>query len=380
MVTIPAPDPNLLDTADAIVVSRAGLSDPAAPQGIARGPGEGASVAMGQWAQGSADAILNDPVPGLAVLIVTLPIAAIVGAASAHSAEDVDAAKQTFAAVAAEPNLLPTLERRIAAVVREQSPARWGCVAAFEAGDVPPCADAKAAATLEIRASYVPVMKGRRDPEIFVAAMIEAKLKPHRGEISSMRWRYDSPTRRFFDLTANGGAALRSELDTMLDRLAQAVARDMITDPEPITAEVWVGGPDFSLDYRDPMVRQSNVPKDTSPGVARRMHPQEPVQHALEAGLKATILGKGSYWLGPCRIAKIDDTTALPPLVNANLQPGQSPIATADPGDHVFTVTCPTTGDDNWAPREIRAAVEAGRVYCTDGKSFADVTGRGSCK
>jgi len=369
------------------VISAAERSSPKAPEGIVRGSAEGASAAMNQWAgsRGEPDPLFTNPLPALAVLIVALPVAAAIGASRAHSAEEVDAAKQTFATVASSSNLLPTLGPRIARAVREESKARWGCVASLEATDTAPCADAVAPAMLTVTASYVPVAKGQYDPEVLIAAMIEATLKSPSDAGHSMRWRYDSPPRNLFDLAANDGAALRSELDIMLERLAQAVARDMITAPEPTTMEIYSGGPHFSLDYRDPQYRQANIPTTVFPGVVRRMHPQEPVALAFEVERKATIMGWESNnflgaWDYPCRVAKIDGVIAIPPRANAALLPGQSPIVTATPGEHVFTIACPGTGEDNWAPHEISANVEAGRTYCTDGKSFTDVTARGSCK
>jgi hypothetical protein len=373
----------LLETADAIVISAAEHSNPKAPEGMVRGSAEGASAAMNQWAdsRGVPDPLFTNPLPTLAVLIVTLPIVAAIGASRAHSAEEVDAAKQTFASVAADPGLLPTLERRIAARVREASRARWTCVGTRGAEAENPCPEAKAPATIEITASYAPRMENRYDPELSVAAMIEATLVPPSGPRHRMRWRYDSPPRPLFDLTANGGATLRTELSTMLDRLAEAVARDMIVDPQPITTEVWAGGMEFQ--FAGPEYRQANVPKDFSGGVARRMHPQEPAPYALDAALKATIVGwAGRNILGdwPCRIAKIDGNVAVPPLSNVALLPGQSPTAMAEPGEHVFTVACPGTGEDNWVPREIKATVQAGGLYCTDGKSFVDRTEFNSCR
>lgn len=375
-VTIPAPNPKLLATADAIVISEAARSKPAVPEGIIRGSGEGAGAATAGMA-GAALSPTSNAI-GVLTLPLTLPIAAAIGASRAHSAKEVDAAKQTFATVAGDPALLPTLDRRIAARIREKSRARWGCVGVFKAGEAIPCSDANAPARLTIRASYAPFLNGRYDPEISIAAMIEATLTAPSNASFSMRWRYDSPPRRLFELTANDGAALRSEITTMLDRLAQAVARDMIIDPHPRDVKVSVNGLKFSGGHV--RYQQSNVPTHVSPGVVRRMHPQEPASLALDAGLKATILGKFNFWLGTCRIAKIDGIVPPPPRAGVNLQPGKSWIATAEPGEHIFTITCPTTGDDDWAPRDIKASVEAGRVYCTDGKSFTEIPRRKVCK
>lgn len=381
-VTLPAPDPEMLDKADAVVVSAGGRGALNRPEGIVRGAGEGAGVAVGDWAGGAGGVPYSgDPAAGAAAValwLVAFPLVAAIGAGRAHSAEEVDAAKQTFASIARDPALLPSLEPRVAEAIRRKAPNRWSCVAARSEDTADPCADAEAPATLEIRASYAPWMEGRYDPDVAIGAMVEATLTSPSGEIHTMRWRYDTAPRAFFDLTARGGAPLRQEIETMLDRLAQTIARELVVDPKPETVEVWAGGMEF--EFTGPEYRQANAPAETSPGVVRRMHPAEPTPFALERALKATVVGERDAWgLGACRIAEVDGRPPRPPLANTMLLPGKSSIATAAPGEHSFTIRCPGAGEKNWQPREITAAVEAGRVYCTDGESFRDVTGQNSC-
>lgn len=380
-VTLPAPDPKDLATADAIIISSGGQGALPEPEGIVRGAGEGASLAIGDWAGGASVAPgTGDPgaaAAEVALALVALPVMAAIGASRAHSAEKLDAAKETFASVAGDPDLLPSLETRIANAIRQKARARWNCVAALKEEAESPCADAEAPARLEIEAAYAPWIKGRYDPEIAIAAMVKASLTAPSGTVHTMRWRYDSEQRGLFDLTANGGAPLREELKTMLDRLAETIARDMVVDPQPISAEVWTGGTEFEFTGFE--YRQANAPTETTPGVVRRMHPSEPTPLALESALKAMIVGKWDHWLGACRIGEIDGTPPRPPLSNAPFLPGKSYIATADPGEHTFTIRCPALGEKNWAPREITATVSAGKVYCTDGKTFSERSGGERC-
>ena len=214
-----------------------------------------------------------------------------------------------------------------------------------------PCPEAAAPATLEITASYAPAVEGRYDPDVSIAAMVEAKLTGPSGASHDMRWRYDSAPQPFFALTANNGAALRREIDTMLDRLASAVAKDLLLDPQATSIEVWEGGLETGrLGQVRP--RSANAPVEEQPGVVRRMHPREAAPYALEQGHKALIAGKRSFW-NTCAIASIDGE---PPFAYGALRPGLALFATVEPGAHVFGIKCGAVPNDDLPSVEIAAS------------------------
>lgn len=380
IVTIPATDPARLAGADAVVIEDMARGAPKSPEGVVSGAGEGAAVAMGQWLSGAGGASTGgDPYAGaaiLAIMVVGLPIAAMVGAGKAHSTDEVDRAKTTFANVVNEPDLLPSLPQRIAGRVRRDAPARWTCIDVATAETPAPCAQAAAPVRLAVTASYAPSIEGRFDPQISLAALVEAQVTDPTGQTQEMRWRYDTVPRAFFELTGRDGAPLRGEIDAMLDRLAATVARDALTAPIPLDAEVWDSGAPGG--FFDPSWVQANAPTRTRPGVVRRMHPQEPTPLALEAPVKAVVVGRGpGFWTPACVIAAIDGAAPPPPQSTVNMQAGKSFVATADPGEHEFTIRCHYGAESQ--PQKIVATVEAGHVYCTDGSLFTDVTGGKEC-
>ncbi len=377
---IPALDPARLAGADAIVIEDKAYGAATGPEGVVRGAGEGAATAMAQWAGGGSVPTGGEPLVGpavaLAIMLAGLPVAAIVGAAIAPSEEEVDRARAAYAGVIGDPALLPSLPGRIAAQARNDAPPGWACVAVATAQNPSPCEGAKTPARLLISASFIPVAQGSFDPDIAFNAMVEAELIYPSGEAEEMRWRYHSPPANFFDLAARDGAPLRNVIDAMLDRLAAAIARDSLTDPQPLPAEIW--SETTLKSFFDQSHVQANAPTEMKPGVVRRMHPREPSPLRLEAPVKAIVLAREAKFLtAACAIAEIDGEAPPPPLGDIPFRAGFAPAASADPGEREFAVRCPLWSKD--PPKKIVATVEAGRAYCTDGTYFRHVTGEWEC-
>jgi len=196
---------------------------------------------------------------------------------------------------------------------------------------------------------------GRYSPELTLTAVAEALLMRRDAELVTMRWRYDSEPRGYFDLTADGGAELRGAIGEMLDQLAIAIARDLLLHPKPQKIEI---------------VSKQRMPVDPPRGVARRMAPNESLPYHFATTGRAAITTPRQGWaLDSCVIAAID---GRPPerLFDIRQPADRIRIAPANPGRHRFTLSCPTSGPERWIPRELEVEVEANRLYCTDGEIF----------
>jgi hypothetical protein len=301
-----------------------------------------------------------------------LPIAAAVGAVKAYSLEEVDAAQTSFRSVASNPDLLPTRELRIDDAAGASAAGRWGCMEA--AAEDAPCPEAAAPAMLEITVRYSPAVEGRYNPDVSIVAMVEAKLTDPSGASHGMRWRYNSAPQPFFARAAKNGAALRRELDTVLDRLASAVAKDLVLDPQATSIEVWEG--DLKTGRLGQVrPRSANAPVKEQPGVVRRLHPREAAPYALEHGHKALIAGKRGFWK-TCAIASIDGG---PPFACGALHPGLALFANVEPGALVFGINCGAVPNEDLSSVEIAETVEAGKTYCIEGESFRSLAVGETC-
>jgi hypothetical protein len=264
-VTLPPPDLSDLADSDAIIVTTSihrNLPTPkgffpipssSRPDSAGEGAGEGAlsgagKGAVGALAVGVSVCDVSEPIScsvGIILgAIAAVPAAAIgagIGASNAQSEENVDPDKRaaikeaqaTYRKTADDLSLLPTLDDRVATRLREVTPARWRCVGVEEPGTPQPCPDAERPAKLVLEPWYGHFKEGENNPDITLVGMVDVELVPASGEAQILNLRYASVPQPFFTLTKNNGALLKTEIDAMIERLAKAVAQEMLLDPKP---------------------------------------------------------------------------------------------------------------------------------------------------
>jgi hypothetical protein len=238
--TLPALDASATRDARALVVQSVYSEGFSAPTDIVRGAGEGATAGMSDYLDGLSGTYSGEG--AVIVLLLTpviLPIAAAVGASTAHSEEEVSAAVATFESVGHDEALLTSLDRRFVERLGGDG-AGWSCVEAMSAAAGTPCPGMSPVARLSIYPVFTISGVGKYNPEIRFFGEVTARLSvagaapdaPER-QVLEAKWAYREDLGTFFDLAKDDGALLRARLEGILDRVAAGIVRDLYRDPQP---------------------------------------------------------------------------------------------------------------------------------------------------
>ena len=155
-VDLPAADVSAFADIDAIVVQSNYRGRFSTPRGIVFNRGQGAALAMKSAVSGS------EPMAA----VILLPLAALIGAASAHSSEKISAAYWAFNSIANDPSVLASLGDRVASRLSAEAPERWSCVDAVPAADHASCPEASRPALLAINTRFSSATEGRFSPKV----------------------------------------------------------------------------------------------------------------------------------------------------------------------------------------------------------------------
>ncbi len=364
-VDLPAPDLTAFAETDAIIVLTEIGGRIRAPRNIISGRGDAANFEMRQ--------LLTKP-GGHPLSLLFLPaavtLAAVVGAAIAHSPGETSGARKTFEEVANDLKLRASLGDRVAERMRVEMPEAWTCVDSIPAAGPAPCPSARTPATLMLNAQFWSYGTGLYDPAVTLTGLVEARLTRGEGEPVVMNWRYDSRGRSYFTLVRDDGQPLRAEIEAMLDELAAAIVRDIFLDPRPVS---------MKMRYGQGVNAGWIKPVGAITGIARRMAPGEVAPASFGADAHAVVTTKtGGPGHGGCAISAIDGKPAIG-AVGASQHPGGTRIAFVSAGHHTFSVSCPSSGSETWDSSDIEVMAEAGRLYCTDGKIFTETSAAHRC-
>ena len=367
-VDLPAPDLTAFAETDAIVVLTEVGGRIRAPRNIISGRGDAANLEMKNVIENCCGHPLALP-----FLPAAVTLAAVVGAARAHSDRDSSGARTTFEKVANNLTLRASLGDRVAERMRAETAGVWTCVKTVTAAGHNPCPSARAPATLMLNAHFWSYREGREkmyDPDVTLTGLVEARLTRGEGEPVVMRWRYDSRGRSYFTLVRDDGQPLRAEIEAMLDELAVAIVRDIFLDPRPVS---------MKMRHRRGVNAGWIKPVGAITGIARRMAPGEVAPASFGADAHAVVTTKtGGPGHGGCAISAIDGKPAVS-AVGASQHPGGTRIAFVSAGHHTFSVSCPSSGSETWDSSDIEVLAEAGRLYCTDGKIFTETSAAHRC-
>jgi hypothetical protein len=171
---------------------------------------------------------------------ILLPVFAIVGAAKAHSPEEVDAAAAAFNSIGRDQELLTSLDRRFLEALGPQASRQWDCVAAESLIMEEACPGREPIAQITLRPVFIVQSDGIWDPDIdffgeisAIVTIDHAASDARIDRIVEAKWAYREEFGSFFELAENEGALLRQKLEAVLDRLATRIADDLYLAPRP---------------------------------------------------------------------------------------------------------------------------------------------------
>lgn len=217
------------------------------PEMPTRGAGEGAAAGAGQGARGSISicgAVIYDT-SGLSALlcaagIALAPVAAVVGAgvgaARARTPAEVEAAQASL--VAALKTVRPDIELRdrVARYARQHVVVK----APADTGEPPAARRAGADTVLELRKIQLGVITlGEISPSLKVTLGVRGILvRVADGRVLYVRsWVYRGEGRNYFELAADSGARLNTELEQAYDKLAEKIVHDLFVAAVPAPEE-----------------------------------------------------------------------------------------------------------------------------------------------
>jgi hypothetical protein len=307
----------------------------------------------------------GDPL-ALPFLPAAVMLAAVVGAARAHSDKETSEARATFEEVANDLTLRASLGSRVANYMRAEAPRVWTCVETVTAAGHNPCPSARAPATLMLNAQFWSYREGREkmcDPDVTLTGLVEARLTRGEGEPVVMRWRYDSRTRSYFSLVRDSGRPIRAEIEAMLDELTTAIVRDIFLDPRPVS---------MKMRHRRGVNAGWIKPVGAITGIARRMAPGEVAPASFGADARAVVTTKiEGLGLGDCTISAIEGKRSVSAAAVFQ-QPEGTRAAFISAGRNVISVSCLGSGAKTRDSSDIVFWADPGRLYCTDGKTITE--------
>lgn len=234
--TLPALDTSEMRLAEALVVRSDPVQGFAAPDGIYQGAGEGAIGGMGEM---MGAALVYGPV-ALLLAPVLLPVGAAVGAAKAHSPDEIDASVAAFHSVVGDQKRLTSLDRKFLESLGEDAARQWNCLEAASLTVEDTCSGSQSFARITLRPIFIIGSEGNYDPEIYFFGEISALLSmdgaasnARMGKIVETKWAYEEKLGSFFELAKDDGAILRQKLDDIVERFADRIASDLYVNPRP---------------------------------------------------------------------------------------------------------------------------------------------------
>jgi len=234
---LPALDASRMRAAKALVIETDFAQTSYSPGDVVRGSRDGAMRGMGKYLEG-ASSHEGALFVGLLLAPIGLPVSAATGAGMAHTKEEVDAAVAAFERLSRDTKLLASVAERLHAVLNGDGTGRWACIAAITAPATSPCAGHSPVARLYLRPAFVLRAKGDFDPDIHlsgsIVAVAKVALTPSGDEadtVLEVKWEYSEDLGSFFVLGKDDGALLLRRLETVLDRFAEKIAKDLYLAP-----------------------------------------------------------------------------------------------------------------------------------------------------
>ena len=367
-VELPAPDLAAFAETDAIIVLTEVGGRIRAPTNIISGRGDAANLEMKNVIENCCGHPLALP-----FLPASVMLAAVVGAARAHSDKETSEARATFEEVANDLTLRASLGSRVANYMRAEAPRVWTCVETVTAAGHNPCPSARAPATLMLNAQFWSYREGREkmyDPDVTLTGLVEARLTRGEGEPVVMRWRYDSRARSYFSLVRDSGRPIRAEIEAMLDELTTAIVRDIFLDPRPVS---------MKMRHRRGVNAGWIKPVGAITGIARRMAPGEVAPASFGADARAVVTTKiEGLGLGDCTISAIEGKRSVSAAAVFQ-QPEGTRVAFISAGRNVISVSCLGSGAKTRDSSDIVFWADPGRLYCTDGKTITETNAPHRC-
>ena len=230
-----------------------------AGEGALHGAGQGALAGLTPaWAACAAAGIFPATFPlcivGIAVSAGTAPLGAIVGAvvgaARASSAEEVDAAEATMKEALSDFEMARSLETRIVQSGQALTQAQFfactvepGGRPLFPYRGIEPCAGedgSRPDAILTIRrlVAAFPSSRGL-SPDVPMVVTVDACVtkEPDGEQLYAGLWRDRGPDEDFFEMVDDDAAGFRGQLARAADAMADAIVRDaFVGPPRPVTS------------------------------------------------------------------------------------------------------------------------------------------------
>lgn len=212
------------------------------------GAGGGALMGFGEGALGSLAAGMSSCVGGpascglglvlgAAAAIVAAPIGAIVGAAKAHSNQEVQAADSYLRAALADIKPGEELSKRIAAATKLTTSHDMIAVPSTDGNENLSDLSAKGFGSVAETTitEFQLLSAGKIDPDVtlVIAAQVLLRRVPGGSDLYRRKWANIGVSHNYFDMAANDAALLRSEIQSGLDKLGDRIVTDLFTSNTP---------------------------------------------------------------------------------------------------------------------------------------------------
>jgi hypothetical protein len=201
------------------------------------GGGSGSGLALLAGVGIAAGMVVLSPVVGVA--------GSVVGAANAHSPEEVDATAAELQSLVTSEMPGEELAEEIVAAAMKTAPDRLIEIIR----DVPVTSESDNAEThsryqsrgygsvLHVSAQYWFESEGRISPDVKLTAIVSARLVPLSSDVPAYEraWQYVGHPKSYFSLGADGAALLRQEFRTVYALIAEKVVHDLFVADKPET-------------------------------------------------------------------------------------------------------------------------------------------------
>jgi hypothetical protein len=213
-----------------------------AGEGALRGAGDGAMIGLAPLSLAEAGPI--GLLIGAALCVVTVPLGVIVGttvgAASAHSPEEVAAAEEAMRRALDDTDLVTALTSRIAETGNFRTLTAFvACDAVDPQASCPPLPPAAIGLVVELQQLHVSFLtpgkpgSARWSPDFtpFVVATAVVLTEPERRELFRGSWRYRGRLVDYFDMADAGAERFATELARAIEALGDAIVADAFVGP-----------------------------------------------------------------------------------------------------------------------------------------------------
>lgn len=197
---------------------------------------------MGAYLGGAAQSSGEGFILGLILAPVALPVSAAIGAGMAHSEEEVEAAVAAFNRVGQNEKLFLSIDRRFIEALDKDSATNWACIEAASVAAEDSCSGYRPVARIVFRPAFRLQADGAYNPDILFIGDIVTSLSVNfaapNGNAETVleaKWKYREELGEFFELAMDDARLLRHKIDSILDRIANRIAKDLYLDPQPET-------------------------------------------------------------------------------------------------------------------------------------------------